>query len=312
MPLPKPPFQTSIQNNNSNIATPWQQWLDQSQTTINILTGAGVTAGRPTTNLFPGAPYFDTTQGQLYVWTGSTWISVGVTSGSTANRPADPYIGQIYFDTTQNQLFSWNGTSWTATGVTSGTTANRPATDLTTGRLYFDTTLGQLVEWTGSAWQYVSSGYYGAFYDTTNQTAGSTSTAYAITFNSTDGHWDVNLSNSSRINFVHAGVYNVQFSVQFVSTESTASAQGAVDIWLRQNGSDVAYSNSVFSVPNRHGSLDGALIAALNFVVTANANDYVQLMWHTSNTNVSIKTIPAGSSPTRPVTPSVILTAVQV
>lgn len=312
MAFPKAPFQSAIQNGTNSVSTPWQQWLDRSQGALNLLTGAGVTAGRPTQDLFPGCPYFDTTENQLYVWTGSAWIAVGVISGSTSERPADPYIGQIYFDTTQNQLFTWNGTIWVATGVTAGTTASRPATDLYTGRLYYDTTLGQLIVWTGSAWRYTSSGYYGVFYDTTTQTASSTTTAYAVTFNTTDGNWDVSIASSSRVTFAHAGTYNLQFSLQLESSESTASAQGVVSVWFRKNGTDIVDSNSMFSVPNRHGSTDGKLIAALNFITDVAANDYVQLMWHTTNTNVLIRSTGTQSSPTRPATPGAIFTATQV
>ena len=54
------------------------------------------------------------------------------------------------------------------------------------------------------------------------------------------------------------------------------------------------------------------MIAALNFIAVVNANDYIQLMWQTENTNISIQTLPAGTTPVTPVTPSVILTATQV
>ena len=311
--LPKPPFQSVTQADSGRFNTSWQQWIDRIHITANALTNSGSTSNRPSSDLYTGQPYFDTEENQLYIWNGSYWMPVGATSGTTAERPAsDLYVGQLYFDTTQNQLFAWNGSLWVANGPTSGTTANRPTQDLSLGRLFFDTTQGQMFFYTGSGWRSTEAGFYGAFYDTTNQSAGSTTTAYAITFNNTDGHWGVSLSSSSHIDFANAGTYNIQFSIQFVSTESTASAQGDVDVWFRKNGSDVAYSNSVFSVPNRHGTTDGALIAALNFLIDVNANDYLQLMWHTSNTNVSIKTISAGSSPTRPVTPSVILTATQV
>lgn len=312
MPFPRLPAQSNVSDKDGRMSFVWNNWFERLQTVSNLITGAGVTAGRPTQDLFPGCPYFDTTENQLYVWTGSAWIAVGVISGSTSERPANPYVGQLYFDTAQNQLFSWNGSIWVATGVTAGTTASRPATDLYTGRLYYDTTLGQLIVWTGSAWRYTSSGYYGVFYDTTTQTAGSTTTAYAVTFNSTDGHWDVSVASSSQITFAHAGTYNLQFSLQLESSESNASLQGVVSVWFRKNGTDIVDSNSMFSVPNRHGSTDGKLIAALNFITDVAANDYVQLMWHTTNTNVLIRSTGTQSSPTRPATPGAIFTATQV
>lgn len=312
MPFPQLPAQSNVSDKDGRMSFVWNNWFERLQTVSNLITGAGVTAGRPTQDLFPGCPYFDTTENQLYVWTGSAWIAVGVISGSTSERPADPYVGQLYFDTVQNQLFSWNGSIWVAAGITSGTTANRPVTDLYQGRLYFDTTRGEVFFYTGSIWRSTRAGYYGTFYDNTNQTAASTTTAYPITFNTPNGAWNVSLSNSSQINFPYSGIYNIQFSIQFINTDSNANNPLEVNVWLRKNGSDIAESNSQFTVPASHGGHNGAMIAALNFIVDCNDNDYIQLMWQTENTSISVKTLPAGTTPTTPVTPSVILTATQV
>ena len=43
-----------------------------------------------------------------------------------------------------------------------------------------------------------------------------------------------------------------------------------------------------------------------------NANDYVELMWRTSDTRLELIADPAGTSPTRPAIPSIIVTAQQV
>jgi len=71
---------------------------------------------------------------------------------------------------------------------------------------------------------------------------------------------------------------------------------------------DVATTNSRFSVPNRHGGVDGHLIAALNIPIQLAINDYVEIIWHTDNINVSIQYLPAAVAPVRPATPSVIAT----
>lgn len=146
---------------------------------------------------------------------------------------------------------------------------------------------------------------YGAFQDSTDQTAASTTAAYAITLNTTDYAVGVAIVSSSQITVRSAGVYNVQFSIQFANTNV---AIHDVDVWFRKNGSDIAGSNSKFSVPNSHGGVDGHLIASLNFYVQLAANDYIQLMWATSSTDVRIEHLAAQTSPTRPSTPSVIVT----
>lgn len=146
---------------------------------------------------------------------------------------------------------------------------------------------------------------FGAFSSDSDQTALSTTAAYAITYDVTDIGDSVYLSNSSRLNITYPGVYNLQFSIQFVNTDSQIHD---VDVWAAINGTDVANSNSRFSVPNSHGGVDGHLIAALNLFLTMQAGDYVELYWHTTNTAVSVEQLPAGTSPTRPATPSVIAT----
>lgn len=192
-----------------------------------------------------------------------------------------------------------------------GTTGQRPTQQLWIGQRYWDSTLNQLVVWNGSAWVGSYSGSYASFYDTTNQ-AGNITTAYPITCNITNGHRDITLVDNSKITFANPGTYNIQFSLQFVNADNNDTNQD-VNVWFRVNGTDVPDSNSIFAVFTRHGSTDGHLIAALNFVVTTtSANEYVQIMWHTTNVLITMQTLPAGSSPTRPVTPSVIITATQV
>jgi hypothetical protein len=150
---------------------------------------------------------------------------------------------------------------------------------------------------------------YGSFYDTTNQTAASTTAAYAITLDTTAASNGVSIASSSQLTFAEAGLYNVQFSIQF--TNSGASVN-ATSVWFRKNGTNIANSNSEFSIPAKHGATDGRLIAAINFFVEVAADDYLELMWATEDTGISITYLAAQSSPTRPATPSVILTVNRV
>ena len=147
---------------------------------------------------------------------------------------------------------------------------------------------------------------YGAFQDGTDQTAANTTTAYAITFDTTDFSNGVTLSNLSRLNVAQAGIYNIQFSIQL--TNSTNDTQD-FDIWFRKNGTNIDKSNSRFSLGPRKSSGDPShLIAALNFFVSLAANDYVEIMWRTTDVGVQIEHYAASSTPTRPAVPSVIAT----
>lgn len=147
---------------------------------------------------------------------------------------------------------------------------------------------------------------HGAFQDSTNQTAANTTTAYPVTFNTTDFSNGVTMASGSRITVADSGIWNLQFSIQLKNT--TNSGQD-VDIWFRKNGTNIDNSNSKFHPPARKGSGDPShIIAALNFFVEMNESDYIEIMWRTENTGVSIEAFATSSSPTRPAVPSAIAT----
>lgn len=109
----------------------------------------------------------------------------------------------------------------------------------------------------------------------------------------------------SKIVFGYKGLYNVQFSVQVTNSDSQIHD---IDIWYRKNGTDIANTNSRWSVPNSHGGTDGHLIAFMNYFVDVEPLDYVEIMWHVTDSAVKLEHLAAGTSPTRPATPSVICT----
>lgn len=148
---------------------------------------------------------------------------------------------------------------------------------------------------------------FGSFYDTTDQTAASTTTAYAVTLNTTALSNNVSLVDSTKITFATDGIYNIQFSIQ-LSNDDNATQD--IDIWFRKNGVDIDNSNSRFGLAPRKSAGDPYhVIGSLNFVDSFVADDYVELYWQTSSTNAYIEYYSAPSSPTRPAIPSVILTA---
>lgn len=138
---------------------------------------------------------------------------------------------------------------------------------------------------------------------------GSTGT-YQVNNSQTVSSTTITGNRSSKLTFAYPGVYNIQFSLQFVNTDTQIHD---VDVWFRKNGTNIANSNSQFSVPNRHGGVDGHLIGALNFFTDVETNDYVEIMWHTYNVATTIQALAAvpasGTTPAIPATPSVIVTA---
>ena len=149
---------------------------------------------------------------------------------------------------------------------------------------------------------------YGAFQDTTDQTA-TANTATVMTFNTTDFSNGVVVNDGSKLRVSQAGIYNLQFSVQLQNTDTQLHD---VSIWLRQDaagaGTDIAGSTGLVSVPNSHGGIDGHAIVGWNYFVTLDANDFVEIWWSTPSTQVTIQAYAAGTSPTRPSTASVVAT----
>jgi len=173
-------------------------------------------------------------------------------------------------------------------------------------RLYFNqlsNNLGQLASPLGG--QRLSFPF-GVFTDSANQTIASTTTAYPIALDTTVESNGVTLTDGSKFVVGQEGVYNLQFSIQL---NNNSSAEQDVDVWFRLNGVDIPASNSRFGLPPRKSAgVPFHTIGSLNFISSLRANDYLQLMWSATSTSVSIITYAAGTSPTRPAIPSVIVT----
>lgn len=147
---------------------------------------------------------------------------------------------------------------------------------------------------------------YGSFQDFTAQTIASTTTAYVMTLNTTDYSYGVNIVDGSKITFNNYGTFNIQWSGQF---QNTASTDHDATVWIRKNGVNVTGSSGYISVPAKHGSVDGHTIAAWNYILNFAPGDYLQFVWQSDSTAVSLHTYAAGTNPTRPSTASLIVTA---
>ena len=110
---------------------------------------------------------------------------------------------------------------------------------------------------------------------------------------------------ASEIAVAQAGIYNLQWSGQFVNT---AAAIHEVSVWIRKNGTDVVGSTSRVSINAKHGAFNGGAIAAWNYFIQLQANEYVELWWSTPDVAAYLTSYAAGTAPVRPTTASVIAT----
>ena len=156
---------------------------------------------------------------------------------------------------------------------------------------------------------------YNQFTSDSDQTAPNTAVANAVTYDNSDFPDGISINNSSEVVVAEVGIYRFDYSIQF---ENDTNDTEFVDIWFRKNGTDIASSNSRFSLPARKSSgTPSTLIAVTPYLVDLAANDYIQIMWRPSVTTVTIQQFPAvaasgGVTPAIPATPSVILLVTHV
>jgi hypothetical protein len=147
--------------------------------------------------------------------------------------------------------------------------------------------------------------FYGSFVDTQDHTAALPNTPYAVPLNRTEFSSGVirDPNDNTKIVVQQSGLYNFQFSIQFLSTNASAKD---VYIWAKKNGDDIPDSSTRVSVVGNNVYF----VAAWSFIVSLNANDFFQLMWAASDVTVRI-TAPAATA-FSPTTPSTIMSVTQV
>lgn len=147
---------------------------------------------------------------------------------------------------------------------------------------------------------------YAAIQRTTDVNTFTVNTPKQITFDQNDYINGCTNDGTDGIHVEQSGIYNYQFSVQLRNSDTQIHSAW---IWLRVNGVDVAGTGSKFDVTNKHGGIDGFVIAACNFYVELQANQYVEMWAAVDNTAVTFDATGASTSPfAMPAIPSVVAT----
>ena len=110
----------------------------------------------------------------------------------------------------------------------------------------------------------------------------------------------------SHVRVYRPGVYNIQFSAQFINIDNANEHDACV--WVRKNGSNVAESATYITIPKLHSGVDGRTVMSVNFFLNLNDGDYITIAWWASDTQVSMSYIAPDVNPTRPASPSIITT----
>jgi hypothetical protein len=150
--------------------------------------------------------------------------------------------------------------------------------------------------------------YYGSFTSSATQTNPVANVTRAFSADTTEINNGVILSANTRFVVQNAGVYNIQFSAQL---QQLNNADSEISIWFRKSGTDIPRSNTELSIDKNQGGAS-KLVAAWNIVESFTANQYIEIMWSSPDTGMEILWQDTQTGPTRPSTPSLIVTVTQV
>ena len=118
----------------------------------------------------------------------------------------------------------------------------------------------------------------------------------------------ISVESGSRIKVPCAGQYLVAFSLQVTNRGNTGAE---FEVWAKDTGTNYPLSNTRFDVPVRKSStIWSHIVPAITGIFTVDdpVNDYLEIAWWSDSLDVYLEHYAAGTSPTRPAIPSVILT----
>jgi len=137
----------------------------------------------------------------------------------------------------------------------------------------------------------------------TNQTAASANTAYALTFSPDIFDGIENGTPTSRLVVDEAGQYFVSFSAQIVSSSASTVTFW---FWPRVNGVDVSKATMKNSLHN-----NGAVfITSRSAIFQLNAGDYLETMWAVDSTDGSLQA--AAATAFAPAAPAATISIVRL
>jgi len=117
------------------------------------------------------------------------------------------------------------------------------------------------------------------------------------------------VESSTRLRFQYAGQYLIIVNCQFSNRGNTAAE---FEIWAKDKGVNYPLSNTRFDIPARKSvSIYSHVVAVINgiFTITDPETEYLEIAWWSDSADVFLEHYAAGTNPTRPEIPSVILTA---
>lgn len=150
---------------------------------------------------------------------------------------------------------------------------------------------------------------FGSFYDTSKQT-GPINTAIPINWNFTLVTNNASITNNTallptRITVTHAGVYKLTYNLQFIKADI---GNDEISVWVRRNGAAYLYTNNNYTIL-------GAAIKnhiSTSYYIELGEKDYVEIFFSIKNLNTALVYAASQTIPSRPATPSAIVSIEKV
>jgi len=180
----------------------------------------------------------------------------------------------------------------------------------TDGVLLYDPTIDHLVVTANGVFEPLAYGENcnAAFYTTATHSAASANTAYALTWENTalanDKITIADSPNTSRIVVDHAGTYQIDFSAEIISSNSSSKS---IYIWPRINGTDVPFSTIVTSIAT-NGDM---MVVSRSGVFQFDEGDYLEAVFAVTDTALSIDGSAATAFAPAAPSASIILTEIR-
>lgn len=209
------------------------------------------------------------------------------------------------------------GSKWSDWATRLNTYLNRVRTQLqhksqnesaqTDGVILYDPSLDHIVVSRNNVFEPLAYGHncLAQIYTTATHSASAANTATAITWENTGLSEDISVDSvtTSRINFARTGTYQVDFSAELLSGNSSAKS---IYIWPRINGTDIPYSTIVTTITNNGDSM----VVSRSGIFEMTAGDYLEAMFAVTDTDLTI----VGSAATAfsPAAPSASLSVTQL
>jgi len=134
---------------------------------------------------------------------------------------------------------------------------------------------------------------------------GNISAATAVTLNTDLTGTGISVVSSTQVTLAVAGTYMFCPSIQL---SNSAAADHDVTIWFRKNGTNIANSATILTVPKVGDG--GTAVFSLSFFDTVTAGQYIEIMWLPENIAVTIEHTAVGAI--APAIPSVILPVMRI